>query len=142
MHRIRVKRAYDEPDPGDGLRILVDRIWPRGLSKRQAAVDLWLKEIAPSNALRKWFGHRPERWQEFRQRYRRELEAKQDNVLELERHMAEGPVTLLYSAKDTERNQALVLLEYLLERKTLQAGERHASAPRPGSKHAWQGGSA
>jgi len=141
MYPIRVKRVYDEPDPDDGMRILVDRIWPRGLSKHEAAVDLWLKEIAPSSALRKWFGHRPERWQEFRQRYRRELEAKQDNVLELERHTAGGPVTLLYSAKDTERNQALVLLEYLVERKALQSENRRAGAPRSGARHAWQGGS-
>jgi uncharacterized protein YeaO (DUF488 family) len=111
-HRLRLKRAYEPAEPGDGRRVLVDRIWPRGVSKAEAHIDDWLKEVAPSTALRKWFGHKPERWTEFRKRYREELK---DNpaALELRRIMAEGPVTLVYGAKDKERNQAVALAEYL-----------------------------
>jgi uncharacterized protein YeaO (DUF488 family) len=109
---LRLKRAYEAAAPGDGRRVLVDRVWPRGVSKAEAHIDLWLKEVAPSTALRKWFGHLPERWPEFRERYREELRAN-PAVDELRRIVGEGPVTLVYGARDKERNQAVVLAEYL-----------------------------
>lgn len=109
---LRLKRAYQPAEPGDGRRVLVDRIWPRGVSKAEAHIDLWLKEVAPTTALRKWFGHKPERWPEFRVRYRAELEAN-PAVEPLRQAMAEGPVTLVYGAKDEQHNQAVVLAEYL-----------------------------
>ena len=110
---IKVRRIYDPPGRRDGKRILVDRLWPRGVKKENAAVDLWLREIAPSNKLRKWFGHDPDRWPEFRRRYRRELEEKADLVRELSSAARKGTITLLYSAKDTEHNNALVLKEVI-----------------------------
>lgn len=109
---LKLKRAYEPAEPGDGRRVLVDRIWPRGVSKAEAHIDLWLKEVAPSTALRKWFGHAPERWLGFRERYLEELEAN-PAVGELRQVMAKGPVTLVYGAKDTEHNQAVVLAAYL-----------------------------
>ena len=114
MAKVRLKRAYVDPAKGDGQRVLVDRIWPRGVAKTEAKIDVWLKEVAPSTELRKWFGHKPERWAEFRSRYRRELK---DNpaVQALRQIMAEGPVTLVYGAKDRLHNQAVVLAEYLAE---------------------------
>lgn len=115
MHMIRTKRVYDEPAEADGYRVLVDRIWPRGVSKEKAAVDQWMKEIAPSTGLRKWFGHEPERWPEFRNRYRAELENHGELVDELRRHAARKALTLVYAARDEEHNQAVVLKE-LLER--------------------------
>src|SRR5687768_6337100 len=99
---IRVKRVYESPDPEDGARILVERLWPRGLSKERAAVDLWLKEIAPSPELRKWFGHDPARWQEFQRRYEAELREKEDAVRVLKAKRKEGTVTLVYAARDEE----------------------------------------
>ena len=114
---IRIKRAYEAPVTSDGYRILVDRIWPRGLSKQDAKVSLWLKTIAPSTELRKWFGHSPDRWQEFQQRYIKELESKQEELtLIRDKLKTTRNVTLIYSAKDTEHNQAVVLLEYLTKR--------------------------
>jgi uncharacterized protein YeaO (DUF488 family) len=110
---VKIRRIYDTPDKRDGKRVLVDRLWPRGIKKEDAAVDLWLREIAPSNELRKWFGHDPERWQEFRRRYRKELEEKADMVRELRNEARKGTVTLLYSAKDTEHNNAVVLRELI-----------------------------
>jgi uncharacterized protein YeaO (DUF488 family) len=114
MAKVSLKRAYEAPAKGDGQRVLVDRIWPRGVSKTEARIDVWLKDVAPSTELRKWFGHKPERWAEFRTRYRRELK---DNsaVSALRQIMAQGPVTLVYGAKDTQHNQAVVLAEYLVE---------------------------
>jgi uncharacterized protein YeaO (DUF488 family) len=112
---LAIKRVYEEPEKKDGYRVLVDRLWPRGLSREKAAVDLWLKEIAPDESLRKWFGHRAERWEEFRERYRAELENKRD-LLEQLRGAAKGRrITLLYAAHDTEHNNARVILEYLEE---------------------------
>jgi DNA-3-methyladenine glycosylase len=112
---IQTKRVYDEPAAGDGYRVLVDRLWPRGLSKEKASVDLWLKEVAPTTELRKWFGHEDERYEEFRRRYREELGAN-PAAEELTALIAEhDPVSLLYSAKNPH-NQAAVLLEYLQER--------------------------
>ncbi len=109
---IQLKRVYEPPATDDGRRVLVDRLWPRGLTKAEAHVDVWLKEIAPSPDLRRWFGHQPERWPEFRKRYLEELGA--NPVLEkLREIIAEGPVTLLYAARDEERNDAVVLAELL-----------------------------
>lgn len=110
---IKLKRVYDPYADSDGKRILVDRLWPRGIKKEDARMDLWLKDIAPSNELRKWFGHDPGRWQEFRRRYREELKEKSDLVRELRKAASKGTVTLLYSAKDTEHNNAVVLKEVI-----------------------------
>ncbi len=110
---VKLKRIYDEPAADDGKRILVDRLWPRGISKDKARIDEWLKEIAPSDELRKWFGHDPARWEEFRERYRQELEAKAELVAGLRELAAEGTVTLLFAAKDEEHNNAVVLKEML-----------------------------
>lgn len=110
---LRVKRIYEEPHPSDGARILVDRLWPRGVSKESAALDRWMKEIAPSHELRKEFGHDPDRWAEFVQAYAHELEAKPDLVAELRDFAARETVTLLYSARDTRHNQAVALASYL-----------------------------
>lgn len=110
---IRTKRVYDPPAADDGIRVLVDRLWPRGLSKDHAALTLWLKDIAPSPALRQWFGHDPARWEEFTHRYRRELASNKEAVKELSEYLREGRLTLLYGAHDTEHNHALVLSDYL-----------------------------
>jgi uncharacterized protein YeaO (DUF488 family) len=106
---LKIKHVYDPPDPGDGLRILVDRLWPRGLSKERAAVDLWLKEIAPSTELRKWFGHDPDRWDEFKRRYVGELQANADAIAVLREKLRGGTVTLLYAARDVDHNEAVVI---------------------------------
>ena len=114
----QIKRAYEPPASADGLRILVDRLWPRGLSKEAAAIDEWLKDIAPSAELRRWFGHDPERWAEFKARYRRELSSAQRSAaLERLRDAARTrrSVTLLFAARDTTHNHASVLLEVLNE---------------------------
>jgi len=110
---IKIKRVYDPPEAGDGFRILVDRIWPRGLSKEKADVDLWLKEIAPSDELRKWFGHEPEKWPEFRQRYMAELDASPDEMGTIREHARKGTVTLLFGAREERFNNAVVLKEYI-----------------------------
>jgi uncharacterized protein YeaO (DUF488 family) len=113
---LRVKRVYDPPTDDDGVRVLVDRVWPRGLSKEKAQIDHWLKDVAPSTALRQWFGHDPARWTEFRRRYRAELE---QNLAPLEalRSLIRGkPATLVYGARDEQHNQAVVLAEILGER--------------------------
>jgi uncharacterized protein YeaO (DUF488 family) len=109
---LQLKRVYDPPTKSDGTRILVDRLWPRGLTKEKAHVDLWLKEIAPTNELRKWFGHDPARWSEFRRRYRDELEHNPEQMALLKK-AAKGRATLLYGAKDDDHNQAVVLHELL-----------------------------
>jgi len=109
--KIRIKRVYEQPDERDGRRILVDRIWPRGLTKEEAKIDLWLKDIAPSTALRKWFGHAPARWDEFRARYLSELRANPEPVRLLKQELGKGNVTLVYAAKDEEHNQAVVIRE-------------------------------
>jgi uncharacterized protein YeaO (DUF488 family) len=110
---IRTKRVYEAPLPEDGQRVLVDRVWPRGMSKDKLGDALWMKEVAPSTELRKWFGHRPDRWDEFRARYHRELAGKAEAVDRLRALAAKGPVTLLYSARDEAHNQAEALAEYL-----------------------------
>ena len=111
--RIQVKRVYDPPAKSDGFRVLVDRVWPRGVSKSAAAVDLWMKEIAPSAELRIWFGHDPEKWTEFRKRYRAELRDRKAELAELRAHARRGHLTLVFGARDTEHNQAVVLQEAL-----------------------------
>lgn len=110
---ICVRRVYESAAVEDGYRVLVDRLWPRGLSKERAKVDLWLKEIAPSTELRKWFGHDPEKWDEFKARYRRELDRQPETVNKLADLVKQHRVTLVYGAKNTENNQAVVLKEYL-----------------------------
>jgi uncharacterized protein YeaO (DUF488 family) len=116
MGDIRIKRIYDPPARSDGFRVLVDRVWPRGVRKDDAALDLWMKDVAPSTALRKWFNHDPERWDTFRTRYRAELRDHADALQELRAQVKKGVVTLLFGAKDVEHNQAVVLREVLKSR--------------------------
>jgi uncharacterized protein YeaO (DUF488 family) len=113
---IRIKRTYEPSARGDGRRILVERLWPRGMKKEALDVDAWLKDVAPSTALRKWFDHRVERWEEFRRRYRQELSANPDAWSSILDASKRGTVTLLYSARDVEHNGAVVLCEYLTAR--------------------------
>ena len=113
---IQIKRVYEEPADSDGSRILVDRLWPRGLTKEKANVDLWVKDIAPSTELRKWFEHDPEKWKRFRGRYETELRHKKDLIEILAKKARQGPITLLYGARDEKHNEALVLKQ-VLERK-------------------------
>lgn len=110
---LRLKRVYDSPAPEDGYRVLVDRLWPRGISRERAAIDDWMKDIAPSNDLRSWYGHDPLRWPEFRLRYREELAAHGRLLDELKQRMAAGNITLLCAAKDMERSNAAALKELL-----------------------------
>ena len=110
---IKLKRVYEAPAKADGTRILVDRLWPRGLSKEKAHVDLWLKEVAPSTELRKWFAHDPAKWAEFQTRYHAELKQNPDQITLLKQALAKGPATLLYGAKDEEHNEAIVLQKLL-----------------------------
>lgn len=111
--RICIKRVYDKAAPHEGTRILVDRLWPRGVSKKDAAIAIWLKEIAPSTELRKWFGHDPEKWEEFKKRYFAELDRSGDAVEKLRAVLREKPVTLVYAARDEARNNAAALKLYL-----------------------------
>jgi uncharacterized protein YeaO (DUF488 family) len=113
---IQMKRVYERPADDDGSRILVDRLWPRGLSKEKAQVDLWLKEIAPSTELRQWFGHEPKKWKGFRGRYETELRHNRELVEMLKTKAKEGTITLLYGARDEKHNEALALKQFL-ERK-------------------------
>lgn len=110
---IKIKRVYDPPSGEDGHRILVDRLWPRGTSKEKAGVDLWLKEIAPSNELRKWYEHDPLKWEEFKQRYFKELGDHQDLLDQIRQLMKEGQVTLVYGSREEKLNNAVALREYL-----------------------------
>jgi uncharacterized protein YeaO (DUF488 family) len=111
---LKIKRIYDLPEKDDGFRVLVDRLWPRGISKQRAHLDLWLKEIAPSDALRKWFAHDPKRWTEFLARYRKELGGSKDSVQQIKKLEADhGSITLLYSAHDPLHNQAVALRQFL-----------------------------
>jgi uncharacterized protein YeaO (DUF488 family) len=113
MPKLTAKRVYDSKDKEDGQRVLVDRIWPRGIRKADLGDALWLKDVAPSTPLRKWFGHRPERWKEFCKRYWAELKRSKEPVETLRGLLRKGHVTLLYSAHDSEHNQAVALMEYL-----------------------------
>ena len=110
---VKIKRVYEQPTDSDGSRILVDRLWPHGLTKEKAHVDLWLKEIAPSTELRQWFGHDPEKWKSFRGRYETEIRNNDDLIGMLRDIAKEGTVTLLYGARDEKHNEALVLKQYL-----------------------------
>ncbi len=110
---IKVKRIYEAPSGEDGFRILVDRLWPRGLTKEKAGVDLWLKEIAPSNELRKWYGHDPEKWEAFKAKYYEEIEGKQDLMDQIRHKARQGGATLLYGSKEEEFNNAVALRELL-----------------------------
>lgn len=123
---IRIRRVYDPPAEDDGLRVLVDRLWPRGLQKAEARIDQWLKELAPSNELRRWFGHDPARWEEFRRLYFAELSTRTETVEMLRRRIHEGNLTLLYAAKETRFNNAAALAEYL-------AGQPPGKDPTAGS---------
>ncbi len=114
---IRLKRAYDPPARDDGKRILVDRLWPRGVKKENAALDQWLKDIAPSDELRQWFNHDLDRWAEFQRRYASELKKHPDLIDGVRQLARQGPVTLVYAARDTEHNDAAVLRQILLGRK-------------------------
>lgn len=116
QHAVRLKRVYQQPEADDGLRVLVDRLWPRGIRKADAGVDLWLKDIAPSDELRRWFGHDPSRWAEFQQRYRVELGTKAVPLRTLEDAVRQGEVTLLFAAHDELHNNAVALKEMLEER--------------------------
>lgn len=110
---IQCKRVYDEASPEEGTRVLVDRLWPRGVSKEEAALDNWMKNVAPSDALRRWFDHDPEKWEAFRMRYAQELGEKEALVQELRSVAESGTLTLIYAAKDREHNHAVVLKDYL-----------------------------
>lgn len=120
----RLKRTYDPATRSDGQRILVERLWPRGIRKSELEADAWLKEVAPSTELRQWFGHRPERWDEFRRRYRKELDAKPGVWVSILDRGQKGPVTLVYSAHDVVHNSALVLRDYLMDQQRSQAASR------------------
>lgn len=111
--RIRLKRVFDPPEPEDGSRVLVERLWPRGLSKERARLDLWLKQIAPSTELRMWFSHDPAKWAEFQRRYRAELVKNTEAVAQLLHLIGKGPVTLVYAAADVQHNSAVVLKRFL-----------------------------
>lgn len=110
---MKIKRVYDKPEKEDGFRVLVDRLWPRGMTKEKAKVDLWLKDIAPSTELRKWFDHDPDKWNEFKKRYQQELKDNKESVAQLKDRMKSVPLTLLYAARDTEHNEAQVLKEWM-----------------------------
>jgi uncharacterized protein YeaO (DUF488 family) len=111
---ISIKRIYEPPSPADGRRVLVDRLWPRGVSKEKAHLDHWMKDIGPSDELRRWFGHKPERWEEFRRRYDDELKLN-PSLPPLRKLAADGPLTLLYAARDEAHNEAVVLAEQLAD---------------------------
>jgi uncharacterized protein YeaO (DUF488 family) len=113
---IKIERIYDNPKGNDGFRILVDRLWPRGLSKDKVRIDVWQKDVAPSNSLRKWFGHDEEKWNEFKRRYFKELDKNIDSVSTLLSKTRQGSITLLYGAKEERFNNAVALKEYLEER--------------------------
>ena len=108
---IKLKRVYEKPDKNDGFRILVDRLWPRGLTKQKAKVDVWLKDIAPSTELRKWFAHDPEKWKEFIKKYKKELHENKEQAAVLKEYLRQGTVTLVYGARDELHNEALVIKE-------------------------------
>lgn len=110
---LRVKRVYENSEPSDGRRILVDRLWPRGVSKQEAAIDFWAKEIAPSNELRRWYQHDPEKWPEFRRRYLAELDSNPEAVAELRASLGKGTVTLVFASREKELNNASALKEFL-----------------------------
>jgi uncharacterized protein YeaO (DUF488 family) len=117
VENVRIKRAYEPASRTDGTRILVDRLWPRGLKKTDAKIDVWLKEIAPSTELRKWFGHDPERWPEFRKRYKAEARRHPEELARLRSLAKKGPLTLVYSAHDESHNDAVVLRSLIVQQR-------------------------
>jgi uncharacterized protein YeaO (DUF488 family) len=125
---IKIKRTYEPPEPGDGRRILVERLWPRGMTREALAADEWAKDVAPTTELRKWFDHRVDRWAEFQRRYQRELAAHPESwqpIIDASKH---GSVTLLYSAHDTEHNGAVVLRDYLATHVPQRSGKARSRA--------------
>ncbi len=114
--KLATKRVYEDPSPADGCRIRVDRLWPRGVSKPDAKIDFWAKSISPSNELRRWYGHDPQKWDEFRQRYHDELDGNPDGVAELRAQLGPGTVTLVYGSRETRLNNATALKEYVESR--------------------------
>ena len=114
--KLRTKRIYEDPAKSDGRRILVDRLWPRGVSKEKAKIEYWAKEISPSNERRRWYQHDPDKWSEFRRRYFKELDQNPDGVAELRERLGKGTVTLVFSSKETKLNNASALVEYLEDR--------------------------
>lgn len=129
---LRVRRVYEPPEPQDGFRVLVDRLWPRALSKEAARVDLWARELAPSDRLRRWFGHDPVKWEEFRRRYREELSRSpaRELVQQLAERARHGTVTLVFGARDERHNNAVVLAEVLQERLAGTSGKQLSAARR------------
>jgi uncharacterized protein YeaO (DUF488 family) len=121
--RVKLKRAYEPATASDGTRILIDRLWPRGVKKADAAIDQWVKDIAPSTALRKWFGHAPERWAEFRRRYAAEVHQHPEQLSTLRIMARQGPITLVFSAHDELHNDAVALRDFLLGRNTKRTAE-------------------
>ena len=113
---IKLKRAYEQPEAADGIRVLIDRLWPRGVKRGDAAIDQWMKELSPSTELRNWFGHDPARWDEFRERYAAEVSQHPDQLRQLRALAGEGTVTLVYSAHDEEHNNAVALRGFILGR--------------------------
>ena len=135
---IKVKRVYDEAEPSEGSRFLIDRIWPRGVKKNSLALYGWLKEVAPSDRLRKWFDHDPRKWKEFRRRYFAELHAKAETWAPILEKARKADVTLLYGARDPEHNQAVALRDFLIakmNKKTVKRGKR--SQNKMGSNNGW-----
>jgi len=133
---IRIKRVYEDASPSDGARFLVERLWPRGMKKEALRMDGWLRDVAPSPALRQWYGHDPAKWPEFQRRYRRELEASPEAIRPLLDAASRGPLTLLYSAHDTEHNSAMLLKAYLEKQPAAGRAPRRprASLRRAGKK--------
>jgi uncharacterized protein YeaO (DUF488 family) len=121
--RVKLKRAYEPATASDGTRILIDRLWPRGVKKADAAIDQWVKDIAPSTASRKWFGHAPERWAEFRRRYAAEVHQHPEQLSTLRIMARQGPITLVFSAHDELHNDAVALRDFLLGRNTKRTAE-------------------
>jgi uncharacterized protein YeaO (DUF488 family) len=122
--RVRTKRVYDKPEPSDGRRVLIDRLWPRGLAKTVAKIDFWAKAVAPSNELRRWYQHEPAKWREFRRRYFAELDANPAGVAELRSQLGRGTVTVLFGSRETRRNNATALREYLTARRPARRRSR------------------
>ena len=123
-HNIKLKRAYERPAASDGVRILVDRLWPRGVRKTDAAIDQWAKNLAPSTDLRKWFGHDPARWEEFRRRYAREVRQQSGELEKLRALACKSPITLVYAAHDDVHNDAIALRDFLLAKSLTQKRTR------------------
>ncbi len=117
---VQLKRAYDVPNRLDGKRVLIDRLWPRGVKKRDAKIDEWVKEIAPTAGLRKWFGHDPDRWPEFKRRYEEELEQHQEEIARFREIARKGRLTLVFAARDETHNDAVVLKDVILRTRTTQ----------------------